>query len=67
MKETNHDYQYCVMENPHDANLNGSWDSWDEYKKITLVLITEILKIMMIDIIMFLDMISIKKKTILIH
>lgn len=33
MKETNHDYQYCVMENPHDANLNGSWDSWDEYKK----------------------------------
>ncbi|GAA0348123.1 hypothetical protein GCM10008931_44290 [Oceanobacillus oncorhynchi subsp. oncorhynchi] len=33
LKETDHDYQNCLVGNFHDSDYNGSFDTWEEFKK----------------------------------
>lgn len=32
MKETNHDYQSCIVGNAYDSNMTGTYSSWQEFK-----------------------------------
>lgn len=32
LKETNHDYQCCIVGNFYDNNCNGEYSSWSEFK-----------------------------------
>lgn len=32
MKETNHDYQLCLVGNYYDSNMTGEFESWEEFK-----------------------------------
>lgn len=36
LKETNHDYQNCLVGNPHDDNCTGEFNSWEDFKNIHL-------------------------------
>lgn len=32
LKETNHDYQNCLVGNHYDSNMSGTFNSWQEFK-----------------------------------
>lgn len=34
LKETNHDYQNCLVGNFYDNECTGEYDSWEEFKNI---------------------------------
>lgn len=40
MKETNHDYQNCLCGNYYDGKMNGSYNSWNEFKETWLGFLT---------------------------
>lgn len=36
MKETNHDYQSCLVGNYYDSNMTGKFSSWNDFKETHL-------------------------------